>query len=87
MNREGIEMRVDTRTRPANILVVDDEAENRRLVEAMLRPEGYLIQTAGNGEEALALVARQPPDLILLDVVMSGARFISWLHASRLMPQ
>jgi signal transduction histidine kinase len=54
------------------ILIVDDEAPNRRLLETLLRPEGYLTLSAANGEEALASVARQPPDLILLDIMMPG---------------
>ena len=54
----------------ARILIVDDELSNRRLLEALLRPEGYITTSASNGEEALAMVARDPPDLILLDVMM-----------------
>ena len=38
----------------------------------MLAPEGFLLQTAASGEEALAMVAQQPPDLILLDIMMPG---------------
>jgi signal transduction histidine kinase/DNA-binding response OmpR family regulator len=38
----------------------------------MLKPEGLLLLSAASGEEALAMVARQPPDLILLDVMMPG---------------
>jgi signal transduction histidine kinase len=38
----------------------------------MLTSEGYLLLTAASGEEALAIVAQQPPDLILLDVMMPG---------------
>ena len=57
---------------PARILIVDDERHNRQLLEAMLAPEGYLLLTAASGEEALAIVARQPPDLILLDIMMPG---------------
>jgi diguanylate cyclase (GGDEF)-like protein/PAS domain S-box-containing protein len=56
----------------STILIVDDEGPNRRLLEAQLAPEGYLTQTASNGAEALASVARQMPDLILLDVMMPG---------------
>ncbi|MES2164668.1 MAG: EAL domain-containing protein [Pseudomonadota bacterium] len=56
----------------ANILVVDDELPNRKLLEALLRPEGYQTETAAGGEEALAAVARRAPDLILLDVMMPG---------------
>ena len=57
---------------PARILIVDDDPQNRQLLEVMLAPEGYLISTAANGGEALAKVAEQPPDLILLDVMMPG---------------
>ena len=54
----------------ARILIVDDERSNRRLLELMLAPEGYILLHAANGDEALALVAQQPPDLILLDIMM-----------------
>jgi len=56
----------------ARILIVDDEQANRRLLEVMLGQEGFQLLTAASGEEALALVAREPPDLILLDVMMPG---------------
>jgi signal transduction histidine kinase/DNA-binding response OmpR family regulator len=56
----------------ACILIVDDERHNRELLEIMLKPEGFLLLSAANGEEALAMIARQPPDLILLDVMMPG---------------
>ncbi len=59
-------------SRAATILIVDDEIRNRRLLEALLRPEGYLSVSVANGEEALAAVAKNPPDLILLDVMMPG---------------
>ena len=54
------------------VLIVDDERQNRQLLEVMLTPQGWRIATATSGEEALALVAREPPDLILLDVMMPG---------------
>lgn len=58
-----------TMTSPtATILIVDDEIQSRKLLEVLLRHEGYLTLSAANGEEALALIAqRAPPDLILLD--------------------
>jgi putative two-component system response regulator len=56
----------------ATILIVDDEVRNRRLLEVMLQPEGYVTRTAANGEEALASIAELAPDLILLDVMMPG---------------
>jgi DNA-binding response OmpR family regulator len=54
----------------AKILVVDDEEKNVKLMEAILLPRGYGIIKAYNGEEALQQVAKQVPDLILLDVMM-----------------
>ena len=58
--------------RAATILIVDDEPHNRRLLEALLRPEGYLTVCAADGEEAIACIERNPPDLILLDIMMPG---------------
>jgi signal transduction histidine kinase len=57
---------------PASILIVDDEIQNRRLLEVLLGPEGYVTRTAGGGKEALASIAEAPPDLILLDFLMPG---------------
>ncbi len=57
---------------PATILIVDDGPQNRELLEALLRPEGYVTRSAANGEEALASIAQCAPDLILLDVMMPG---------------
>ncbi|MCK6188195.1 EAL domain-containing response regulator [Pseudomonas sp. EYE_354] len=57
---------------PATLLIVDDEPQVRKLLETLLQHEGYLTLSAGCGEEALRLVAEQPPDLILLDIMMPG---------------
>jgi diguanylate cyclase (GGDEF)-like protein/PAS domain S-box-containing protein len=54
------------------ILVVDDELQNRKLFEALLKPEGYKIITAKSGEEALICIKVTAPDLILLDLMMPG---------------
>lgn len=54
----------------AKILVVDDIPENRRLLEAVLLPQGYDVVTAGDGVEALAVVEAEQPDLVLLDIFM-----------------
>ena len=62
----------DIADHPARVLIVDDEPHNRQVLEIMLATGGYLLQMAASGEEALAIVAQQPPDLILLDVMMPG---------------
>jgi diguanylate cyclase (GGDEF)-like protein len=52
------------------ILIVDGEPRNCTLLQSLLHSKGYLTVSVGSGEEALAEVARQPPDLILLDVMI-----------------
>jgi class 3 adenylate cyclase len=59
-------------TKAGTILVVDDIPQNIRLLEAVLAPKGYELLTAGSGEEALDVLTRCQPDLILLDIVMPG---------------
>ncbi len=56
----------------AHILVVDDVAKNVKLLADVLAAKGFRISTAASGEEALASVANDAPDLILLDVMMPG---------------
>jgi CheY-like chemotaxis protein/class 3 adenylate cyclase len=65
------------------ILVVDDIPENLRLLDAVLAPRGYDVLTAVSGQEALDRVATAQPDLILLDVVMSGMDGYSVCEALR----
>ena len=52
------------------ILVVDDEPDIRETVAELLRDEGYTVQTAANGAEALQAVAHQVPAAVLLDMRM-----------------
>jgi adenylate cyclase len=54
------------------ILVVDDLEENRELLRRRLSRLGYSVQTVESGGQALQLAAEQPPDLILLDIIMPG---------------
>ncbi len=57
-------------TQPLDILVVDDTAENVRLLSTMLTREGYHVRKAINGQLALTAVQARIPDLILLDIMM-----------------
>jgi len=52
------------------ILVVDDDAPSVKMISFLLREEGYEVASADNGAAALELVEREPPDLVLLDVMM-----------------
>ena len=66
----------------ATILVVDDEANNRNVMVAQLASEGYELLTADCGEDALELIDRRLPDLILLDVMMPASSAVSTLPKS-----
>ena len=52
------------------ILVVDDEVNVIKVLAFVLNKEGYDVDSAGNGEEAVVKVAESKPDLIFLDVMM-----------------
>ena len=52
------------------VLVVEDEADIRRLVSIKLKGAGYEVSTANDGEEGLAAAVRDKPDLIVSDVMM-----------------
>ena len=58
-------------TKPT-LLIVDDEERNIRLLKALLAPQNYNLREAVNGEEALRRIGENPPDMILLDVMMPG---------------
>ena len=55
---------------PKKILVVDDEQQLALALKIRLQSHGYQVVTANDGQAALALVAQEHPDLILLDVLM-----------------
>ncbi len=62
---------IEQKIKRHRILVVDDTAENIDVLVTLLKPE-YMIAAARSGEKALAMVAKNPPDLILLDIMMPG---------------
>lgn len=68
------------------ILVIDDDPDIVELVKMRLAESGYNVVTAGNGKDGLDKVARENPDLIVLDVLMpsmDGYTFIKELKASQ----
>jgi len=57
---------------PGRVLVVDDDAVTRTMLQALLQKRGFEVCLAGSGMEAIDLARAQRPDLILLDIVMPG---------------
>ena len=69
---------------PEKILVVDDDADNRRIMQLTMLKAGYLVVLAVNGREAIAAAERERPDLILLDLsmpVLSGWETVKLLKS------
>jgi two-component system, sensor histidine kinase and response regulator len=65
-----------------DVMVVDDDPRNRKLLEEYLVGAGYDVRTAGDGRSALAMANERPPDLVLLDVMMPD---LSGLEVCRLL--
>ncbi len=72
----------------ARILVVDDNDENRYLLEVLLKGMGHQVDTAKNGAEALRLALSHPPQLVVSDILMPGmdgfAFCLEWRKSERL---
>ena len=69
------------------VLVVDDLAQNVRLLEAVLSPKGFRVVTASTGEEAIDVLGKEHPDLVLLDILMPGMDGYEVCHRIRQDPQ
>ncbi|MCA9083222.1 MAG: response regulator [Planctomycetaceae bacterium] len=54
----------------SRVLIADDNEQNRELLDAYLADQNYEIMMAADGKETLAIVESNPPDLILLDIMM-----------------
>jgi putative two-component system response regulator len=77
---------------PGKILIVDDNDANARFLDRLLRRDGHSVRCVSSGAEALAVVAKACPDLILMDVMMPGidgfetCRQLKSQAATRLIP-
>ena len=63
------------------VLVIDDDADVRKLLKSALEKRGFVVEMAGDGETGLAQVAEQRPGLILLDMIMPGTDGFAVLRA------
>lgn len=90
--RQGGEMQEEPKQVVATIMVVDDDQRNVRLMESILKSNGYRVRKAFDGEEAKQSIESESPDLILLDVMMpkmSGfelCRLLRDRYETRLLP-
>ena len=65
-------MKDRTNVGSGRLLVIDDNPQNVLLIRGQLEREGYVVDSALNGQEGLDLALAQAPDLILLDIMMPG---------------
>ena len=75
---------------PKKILVIEDDEDIVVLLTLLLEQQGHRVLHAGNGREGLAMLERETPDLILLDLkmpVMSGREFAREYHQRKLKAQ
>lgn len=71
---------------PALVLVVEDDEGTREMLILVLTEEGYQVEAAVHGADALERIARRPPDLVILDArmpVMTGREVLEQLRARR----
>jgi CheY-like chemotaxis protein len=57
---------------PATVLVIDDDPDVRGFIVESLEDQGYQVREAGNGREGLKEIAKETPDLVVLDFIMPG---------------
>jgi two-component system, chemotaxis family, CheB/CheR fusion protein len=55
-------------TRPSSVLIIEDNADSRRMLEAMLRLDGYIVHTAGDGKQGLDAIRRLRPHFAIIDI-------------------
>ena len=76
---------IDAAERPIRVLVADDEPAIRNLVAATLAPQGYEVTTVRDGDEAKALLEREPFEVVITDYRMPGLNGIDVLRFAKLM--
>ena len=69
-SRSGYRRRNTTLENNKRVLVIDDEAHIRRVIELKFKNQGYQVITATNGEEGLDLIKSQQPHVVITDIMM-----------------
>src|ERR1700761_4370256 len=73
-----------THLRQSHVLVVEDERHIARLLEHVLRKEGYAVTAVHDAEKAIGCIEKSTPDALLLDIVlpgMSGLDFLGFIRS------
>jgi len=83
MNTMALPSAPATERRPPRILVVDDERSMRELLAIVLRREGYEVLLAENGRAAIALLEREPVDILISDIKMPDLSGVDVLRAAK----
>jgi CheY-like chemotaxis protein len=78
---------IEQRTAHSGLLLVDDDAVNRRRMAKILREKGWKVHEAENGRAALAVLEHTTPDLVLLDLIMPEMDGFAFLAEFRKFPQ
>ena len=74
-------LHMNTRQEQTTILVVEDEAKMRRLLELQLGEEGFVVHSAPDAEAGLQLLVREKPDLVVTDLRLPGMSGLEFLQA------
>jgi response regulator RpfG family c-di-GMP phosphodiesterase len=72
--------------RPISVLIVDDEKPIRDVIVDILQEEGYQVESAGDGDEAMEILERRPADIMITDLEMPRVRGIELLKRTRNLP-
>lgn len=75
--------RPERSARPVRVLVVDDEPNIRAVLRGYLEADGFVVDEAADGEQALAAMASRPADVVLLDVMLPGVNGLEVLRKLR----
>jgi DNA-binding response OmpR family regulator len=79
-----------TRRAKPHVLIVDDEPHILGLLQELLEDEGFVVDCAADGHEAMRIIERRQPHLVISDLMMpriSGTELVNWIHTAQRGPR